>query len=137
MSFPQPINPKPFLANLTGKEIIVRLKWGMEYKGTLLSTDAYMNLHMARAEEWVRSKYAGQLGEILIRCNNVLYIREIPPSPTSPTQAPAEQSTTISNTTNNASSSSSSSSNKRPHEDSSAVEHPQDDQAPKPKRAKV
>lgn len=28
-----PINPKPFLQELTGKSVIVKLKWGMEYKG--------------------------------------------------------------------------------------------------------
>lgn len=28
-----PVNPKPFLNGLTGKPIIVKLKWGMEYKG--------------------------------------------------------------------------------------------------------
>ena len=33
-----PVNPKPFLNNLTGKPVIVKLKWGMEYKGNL---DAY------------------------------------------------------------------------------------------------
>ena len=31
-----PVNPKPFLNDLTGKPIIVKLKWGMEYKGALL-----------------------------------------------------------------------------------------------------
>lgn len=30
-----PVNPKPFLNNLTGKTVIVKLKWGMEYKGTM------------------------------------------------------------------------------------------------------
>lgn len=28
-----PMNPKPFLNELTGKPITVKLKWGMEYKG--------------------------------------------------------------------------------------------------------
>ena len=28
-----PVNPKPFLNDLTGKIVIVKLKWGMEYKG--------------------------------------------------------------------------------------------------------
>ena len=28
-----PVNPKPFLQELTGKPAIVKLKWGMEYKG--------------------------------------------------------------------------------------------------------
>lgn len=31
-----PVNPKPFLNNLTGKPVIVKLKWGMEYKGNFL-----------------------------------------------------------------------------------------------------
>jgi hypothetical protein len=44
MSASVPVNPKPFLNQLTGKPIIVKLKWGMEYKGYLVSTDAYMNL---------------------------------------------------------------------------------------------
>ena len=28
-----PVNPKPFLNDLTGKVVVVKLKWGMEYKG--------------------------------------------------------------------------------------------------------
>jgi len=27
------VNPKPFLAELVGKPVVVKLKWGMEYKG--------------------------------------------------------------------------------------------------------
>lgn len=30
-----PVNPKPLLNNLTGKSVIVKLKWGMEYKGNM------------------------------------------------------------------------------------------------------
>ena len=41
-----PVNPKPFLTELTGKQVIAKLKWGMEYKGYLVSTDAYMNLQV-------------------------------------------------------------------------------------------
>ena len=33
-----PVNPKPFLNNLTGKRVIVKLKWGMEYKGFILES---------------------------------------------------------------------------------------------------
>lgn len=36
-----PVNPKPFLNGLTGKPIIVKLKWGMEYKGRLWPQDCY------------------------------------------------------------------------------------------------
>ena len=41
-----PINPKPYLNGLTGKPVIAKLKWGMEYKGYLVSTDNYMNLQV-------------------------------------------------------------------------------------------
>lgn len=70
------INPKPFLLGLIGQPVVVKLKWGMEYRGLLLATDLYMNLQLANAQEWLQGECAGNLGEILIRCNNVLYIRE-------------------------------------------------------------
>jgi small nuclear ribonucleoprotein F len=43
----------------------------MEYKGFLVSTDAYMNLQLASTEEYVDGKFAGNLGEVLIRCDPV------------------------------------------------------------------
>ncbi|KAJ0557344.1 putative sm-like protein Lsm6/SmF [Helianthus annuus] len=73
-----PVNPKPFLNNLTGKPVIVKLKWGMEYKGFLVSVDSYMNLQLANSEEYIDGQFTGNLGEILIRCNNVLHLRGVP-----------------------------------------------------------
>ena len=72
-----PLNPKPFLNNLTGKPVLVKLKWGMEYKGILVSVDNYMNLQLANTEEFIDGALTGNLGEALIRCNNVLFIRGI------------------------------------------------------------
>jgi len=69
------VNPKPFLADLTGKNVRVRLKWGQEYQGKLASSDAYMNLQLEDTEEFIDGQFAGALGEVLIRCNNVLYIK--------------------------------------------------------------
>ena len=69
------VNPKPFLADLTGKTVRVRLKWGQEYQGKLTSSDAYMNLQLEETEEFIDGQFAGGLGEVLIRCNNVLYIK--------------------------------------------------------------
>lgn len=46
----QPVNPKPFLQDLTGKSVFVKLKWGLEYKGYLVSTDSYMNLQVCLYE---------------------------------------------------------------------------------------
>lgn len=102
MATAMPINPKPFLNGLTGKAVMVKLKWGHEYKGYLVSVDGYMNLQLANTEEHidgqVTGKYfyfflipfrmiflnvfiiifvLGNLGEVLIRCNNVLYIKGI------------------------------------------------------------
>ena len=62
-----PLNPKPFLNGLTGKPVMVKLKWGMEYKGFLVSTDNYMNVQLANTEEYVEGQLAGNLGEVLIR----------------------------------------------------------------------
>jgi len=59
-----PVNPKPFLAELTGKSIIVKLKWGMEYKGFLVSVDAYTNLQLASTEEYIDGNFTGNLGEV-------------------------------------------------------------------------
>ena len=47
----------------------------MEYEGKLTSSDAYMNLQLQKTEEFVDGQLAGYLGEVLIRCNNVLYIK--------------------------------------------------------------
>lgn len=62
-----PMNPKPFLNSLTGKPVMVKLKWGHEYKGFLVSTDGYMNLQLASTEEFIDGTCTGNLGEVLIR----------------------------------------------------------------------
>lgn len=65
------------MASLTGQIVIVKLKWGMEYKGCLASADAYMNLQLSKAEEYVEDQSQGLLEKLLIRCNNILYIRGV------------------------------------------------------------
>ncbi|XP_015586572.1 small nuclear ribonucleoprotein F [Cephus cinctus] len=77
MAATMPINPKPFLNGLTGKPVMVKLKWGQEYKGYLVSVDVYMNLQLANTEEHVNGTSTGNLGEVLIRCNNVMYNRGV------------------------------------------------------------
>ncbi len=37
-----PVNPKPFLNELTGKIVVVKLKWGMEYKGRIPKAVEYI-----------------------------------------------------------------------------------------------
>ena len=36
-----------------------------------------MNIQLGSAEEWIDDKLAGKLGDLLIRCNNVLHLREM------------------------------------------------------------
>jgi hypothetical protein len=55
-----PCNPKPYLTGLVGKPVMVKLKWGMSYKGKLLSFDNYMNLQVSPQLLWL-------LGSVLLR----------------------------------------------------------------------
>jgi small nuclear ribonucleoprotein F len=75
------INPKPFLEDLAGKTVIARLKWGWELRGLLKSSDPFMNIQLADTEEWQNGECKGVLGEVLVRCNNILYVREYEPTP--------------------------------------------------------
>jgi small nuclear ribonucleoprotein (snRNP)-like protein len=85
----------------------------MEYVGTLQSADAYMNVQLTNTDEYIgyndnddndnendssespsQQQFAGHLGEVLIRCNNILYIVAAPPkfqpnSATTTTTTPA------------------------------------------------
>ncbi|TPX71428.1 hypothetical protein SpCBS45565_g01071 [Spizellomyces sp. 'palustris'] len=56
---------------------MIRLKWGQEYKGYLVSVDSYMNMQLANTEEYIDGASTGVLGEVLIRCNNILYVRRL------------------------------------------------------------
>ena len=56
---------------------MVKLKWGHKYKGFLVSSAGYVNLQLANTEEFIVGVCTGNLGlgEVLVWCNNVLYIR--------------------------------------------------------------
>lgn len=74
MSF-VPLNPRPMLQGLINEDVLIRLKWGQtEYKGRLISVDSYMNIQLSGTEEFIDGKNTGSLGQVLIRCNNVLWI---------------------------------------------------------------
>lgn len=42
-----------------------------------VSIDSYMNIQLANAEEYIKNNFSGSLGQVLIRCNNVLWIRAV------------------------------------------------------------
>lgn len=83
MSF-VPVNPRPFLQDLVNSFVTIRLKWGeTEYVGRLVSIDSYMNIQLSDTKEYINRKFTGALGQVLIRCNNVLYIKKADEAETS------------------------------------------------------
>lgn len=79
MSF-TPVNPKPFLRELVDQPVVVTLKFNStQYRGTLVSTDNYFNVRLRDAEEFVDGRSRGTVGEIFVRCNNVLWIGQPQP----------------------------------------------------------
>ena len=67
--------PLTTLQKNTKKSVIVRLKNDVEYKGKIDSVDPYMNLIMTDAEELKDGKAVEKYGRIILRGNNVLFIK--------------------------------------------------------------
>ncbi len=69
--------PLSVLQKSLNKSVIVRLKNEVEYKGKIDSVDSYMNLIMTDAEELHGGKTVGKFGRIILRGNNVIFIKLI------------------------------------------------------------
>ena len=67
--------PLTTLQKNTNKSVIVRLKNDVEYKGKIVSVDSYMNLIMTDAEEIRDGKTVEKYGRVILRGNNVLFIK--------------------------------------------------------------
>ena len=67
--------PLTTLQKNTKKNVIVRLKNDIEYKGRMLNVDSYMNLIMTDAEELKDGKTTEKFGRVILRGNNVLFIK--------------------------------------------------------------
>jgi small nuclear ribonucleoprotein len=63
------------LQKSTKKKVIVRLKNEVEYKGKMDNVDSYMNLIMTDAEELHDNKVIANYGRVIVRGNNVLFIK--------------------------------------------------------------
>lgn len=55
--------------------VLIKLKDGKEYRGRLKEIDVYMNLVLEGAVELEDGKPTSKFGEVLIRGNNILYIK--------------------------------------------------------------
>ena len=69
--------PLSVLQKSLNKSVIVRLKNEVEYKGKIDSVDSYMNLIMTDAEELHDGKTVGKFGRVILRGNNVIFIKLI------------------------------------------------------------
>ena len=67
--------PLTTLQKKTKKSVIVRLKNDVEYKGKIDNVDSYMNLIMTDAEELKDGKAVEKYGRVILRGNNVLFIK--------------------------------------------------------------
>ena len=67
--------PLTTLQKNTKKNVIVRLKNDIEYKGRMINVDSYMNLIMTDAEELKDGNVSEKFGRVILRGNNVLFIK--------------------------------------------------------------
>ena len=67
--------PLTALQKSTRRRVTVRLKNEVEYKGKMSNIDAYMNLIMTDAEEIHGGKTIANYGRVIVRGNNVLFIK--------------------------------------------------------------
>ncbi len=63
------------LQKCTKRKVVVRLKNEVEYKGKMENVDSYMNLIMTDAEEVHDNKVIANYGRVIVRGNNVLFIK--------------------------------------------------------------
>ena len=71
----QPKRPLSILQRSINRKVAVRLKSEIEYKGRMNNVDSYMNLILTDAEEFNGNDVMANYGQVVIRGNNVLFIR--------------------------------------------------------------
>ena len=78
------VNPQPpsqtkrplnVLQKATNKQVSVRLKNEIEYRGKMSNVDPYMNVILVDAEESENGTKIANYGKVVIRGNNVLYVK--------------------------------------------------------------
>jgi small nuclear ribonucleoprotein len=67
--------PLNVLQKAISKSVSVRLKNEIEYKGKMSNVDPYMNVILVEAEESENGKKVANYGKVVIRGNNVLYVK--------------------------------------------------------------
>ncbi|PWU80840.1 MAG: ribonucleoprotein [Candidatus Nitrosopolaris wilkensis] len=71
----QPKRPLSTLQRAVNRRVAVRLKSEIEYRGKMSNVDSYMNLILVNAEEFDGADVLANYGKVVIRGNNVLFIK--------------------------------------------------------------
>ena len=58
------------ISSLLGKQVLVRLNSNVNYKGSLIALDGYMNVALEGAEEFIGDTFKRKYGDTFIRGNN-------------------------------------------------------------------
>lgn len=67
--------PLTALQKAINKDVSVRLKMDLEYRGRMANVDPYMNLILLDATEYNSGNPSANYGRVVIRGNNVLFIK--------------------------------------------------------------
>lgn len=67
--------PLNVLQRSLNRKVAVRLKSEIEYRGKMSNVDSYMNLILVDAEEFDGTDLLANYGKVVIRGNNVLFIK--------------------------------------------------------------
>ncbi len=67
--------PLNVLQRAVHKQVSIRLKNDHEYKGKMMNIDQYMNVILTDAEEHSDGSLTANYGKLVIRSNNVLFIK--------------------------------------------------------------
>lgn len=67
--------PLQCLQKAINKHISVKLKSDLEYRGKMANIDSYMNVILVDAQEYSKGVLSAQFGKVVIRGNNVLFIK--------------------------------------------------------------
>lgn len=66
--------PLDVLGKALNSQVLIKLKGGREFRGSLKSFDMHMNLVLNDAEELENGETSRRLGVVLIRGDNIVYI---------------------------------------------------------------
>jgi len=70
-----PKRPLSVLQKAISKKATIRLKTDVEYRGRVSNVDAFMNVILEDAEEFEGGRLSANYGKVIVRGDNVLYVR--------------------------------------------------------------